>query len=229
MSRGARQNAEQAKNGRSATATALYLPSPVKLIQNDTPLVLSTIARVNSPSLRKLHLTSYGHKWVTFAFSRKSKCDSWGPLVVFLDSYLSSVSGICFFRKKQMPLTDDWYESRNTKRGPQESHLLFPEKANATHTWQIRVKKHKHRPCGVTFAFSGKSKCHSQMTYMTQETRGEAPRSHICFFRKKQMPLTHDRSESRNTSRGPLGVTFAFSRKSKCHSHMTDPSQETQA
>ena len=41
---------------------------------------------------------------VTFAFSGKSKCHS--------------------------QMTD---ESRNISRGPQESHLLFPEKANATH------------------------------------------------------------------------------------------------
>ena len=38
-----------------------------------------------------------------------------------------------FSGKKQMSLTDDQYESRNTTRGPQESHLLFLEKANAIH------------------------------------------------------------------------------------------------
>ena len=42
-------------------------------------------------------------------------------------------SHICFFRKKQMPLTDDRYDSRNKFGGPQESHLLFLEKANVTH------------------------------------------------------------------------------------------------
>ena len=39
---------------------------------------------------------------VTFAFYGKSKCDSWGPHLVFLESYLSSMSDICFFQKKQM-------------------------------------------------------------------------------------------------------------------------------
>ena len=67
------------------------------------------------------------------------------------------------------------------------------------------------------------------MTDMTPETQGEAPKSHICFFRKKQMPLTDDRYESRNTSREAPGVTFAFSGKSKCHSQMTDMSPETPA
>ena len=82
---------------------------------------------------------------------------------------------------------------------------------------------------GVAFAFSGKRKCHSQITDMSPETLAEAPRDHICFFRKKQMSLTDDRYESRNTSREAPGVTFAFFGKSKCHSHMTDLSQETQA
>ena len=65
---------------------------------------------------------------------------------------------------------------------------------------------------GVTFAFSGKSKCHSQMTDMSPETPAEAPRSHIRFFWKKQISLTDDRFESKHQQR-PLGVTFAFSGK----------------
>ena len=52
-----------------------------------------------------------------------------------------------------------WVQKHNQR--PQESHLLFTEKANATHRWQIWVQKHYQRLPGVTFAFSGKSKCHS--------------------------------------------------------------------
>ena len=51
---------------------------------------------------------------------------------------------------------------------------------------------------GVAFAFSGKSKCHSQMTDMSPETVAEAPR-----------------------------VAFAFTRKSKCHSEMTEKANVT--
>ena len=109
-------------------------------------------------------------------------------------------SHICFFWKKQMPLADDIHDSRNTRIGPMEWHLLFPEKANATHRWQIWLHKHIERPPRVTFAFSGKSKCHSQMTDTSPETPAEAP-----------------------------GVAFAFSGKIKCHSKMTDMTPETLA
>ena len=64
----------------------------------------------------------------------------------------------------------------------------------------------------VTFAFSGKSKCHSQMTNMSPETQPEAPRNHICFFWKKQMPFIDDIRVQKHKER-PQGVTFAFSRK----------------
>ena len=78
------------------------------------------------------------HLWVAFAFSRKSKCDSYGPLLVFLDSYMSSVSGICFFRKKQM-----WVLGASAGVSAVISVICaFLEKANATHRWQIWVQKH---------------------------------------------------------------------------------------
>ena len=128
-------------------------------------------------------------------------------------------SHIGFFLKKQMSLTEDGYESRNTTRGPQESHLLFLEKANVTHRSQMTDMSPEtiEEAPGVTFAFSGKSKCHSLMTDMSPGTLPEAPRSHICFSRENYMPLPDDRYESRNTGRGPAEVTFAFSGKSKCH------------
>ena len=75
----------------------------------------------------------------------------------------------------------------------------------------------------MTFAFSGKSKCHSHMTDMTPETQGEAPMSHICFFWKKQMSLTDDRYDSRNTSRGSrsrMGPLLVF--MESCLSSVSD-------
>ena len=71
---------------------------------------------------------------VAFAFSGKSKCHSQMTDISPETQKEAPRSHICFFRKKQMPLADDRYDSINTLRGPQESHLLFPEKANATHS-----------------------------------------------------------------------------------------------
>ena len=150
-------------------------------------------------------------------------------------------SHICFFRKKQMPLTDDRYDSRNTRRGPVESHLLFSGKSKCYSEMTGRSPETQPEAPGVTFAFYGKSKCHSQMTDMspetvaeapkvafaftrkskchspmkdmTPETLAEAPRSHICFFRKKQMPLTDDRYDSINTLRGPQESHLLFPEK----------------
>ena len=51
-------------------------------------------------------LTVICHLRMAFAFSKRSKCHSWRPLLGFLDCYLSSEIGICFFRKKQMPLLE---------------------------------------------------------------------------------------------------------------------------
>ena len=66
---------------------------------------------------------------------------------------------------------------------------------------------------GVAFAFSRKSKCYSLMTDMSPGTLPEAPRSHICFFRENHMPLPDDRYESRNISRGPQESHLLFPEK----------------
>ena len=42
---------------------------------------------------------------------------------------------------------------------------------------------------GVTFAFYGKSKCHSQMTDKSLETPAEAQESHLLFLQKAN--VTH--------------------------------------
>ena len=95
-------------------------------------------------------------------FSGKCKCHCWRPLLGFLDCYLSSENGICFFRKKQMPLLEDFAWVFGLKPVIWEWHLLFPEKANATPgglclgfwTFSCHLR--------MAFAFSGKSKCHSE-------------------------------------------------------------------
>merc|ERR1712117_309202 len=70
---------------------------------------------------------------VAFAFSGNRKCHS--QITDMSPETLAEAprDHICFFRKKQMSLTDDRYDSRNSSRGPQESHLLFLEKSNVTH------------------------------------------------------------------------------------------------
>ena len=133
---------------------------------------------------------------------------------------------ICFFWKKQMPFIDDIRVQKHKERPPGVTFAFSGKKQMSLTDDRLEFRNTSRGP-GVTFAFSAKSKCHSQMTNMSPETQPEAPRSHICFFHKKQMSLTDDRYEFGNTSRGP-GVTFAFSAKSKCHSQMTDMSPETQ-
>ena len=55
-----------------------------------------------------------------------------GPLLVFLNSYLSSVSDICFLWKKQMWLLGASGCVSGLISVICEWHLLFPEKANVT-------------------------------------------------------------------------------------------------
>ena len=55
-----------------------------------------------------------------------------GPLLVFMESCLSSVSDICFFQKKQMWLLGASPCVSGVISFICEWHLLFPEKANVT-------------------------------------------------------------------------------------------------
>ena len=83
------------------------------------------------------------------------------PLLVFLESYLSSVSDICFFQKKQMWLIGASPCVSGVISVMSEWHLLFPEKANVT-PWGLSLCFWSH-VCHlrVAFAFSRKSKCDS--------------------------------------------------------------------
>ena len=101
------------------------------------------------------------HLWVACDFPGKSKCDSWGPPLMFLDSYLSSINGICFFRKKQMWLLRGLCQCFWT-------HIC--------HLW-------------VACDFPGKSKCDSWGPPLMFLDSYLSSINGICFFRKKQMWL----------------------------------------
>ena len=91
-------------------------------------------------------------------------------------------SRICFFRKKQMPLTDDRYESRNTTRGPR-NHICFFR----TSAWAS---------AGVSGIISVICEGHLLFPEKANVTSGPLlvfldsyllSVSDICFLRKKQM------------------------------------------
>ena len=123
------------------------------------------------------------HLWVAFDLPRKSKWDSWGPLLMFLKSYLSSVSDICFFREKANLTPGASANVSGLVSIIYEWHLLFPEKANVTTGGALPVFLHIYWHLWEAFAFLEKANvalclvvwthiCHRRVVYAVSGTPG---------------------------------------------------------
>ena len=151
----------------------------------ESHLLFPKKANVTPGGLTSCFLSHIFHLWVTCAFSRKSKCDSWGPLLLFLESYLSSVSDICFFQKKQMWLLGASANVSGLISNIYEWHLLFPEKANVTPGGPLPVFLHMYWHLWVAFAFLEKANLALCLFVW----------SHICYMYEsctELAPLVHE-------------------------------------